>query len=160
VGITRCGNLYGGGDLNFSRIVPGTIRSALRGERPIIRSDGKFVRDYFYVEDAVEAYLHFAEQMDRTELHGQAFNFGTETPMTVLAVVERILRVMSAESLQPVILNEANHEIREQYLDCKKAARLLNWRSKYTLEESLARTVEWYRSHLAESKGWLSPAEA
>lgn len=160
VGITRCGNLYGGGDLNFSRIVPGTIRSALRGERPIIRSDGKFVRDYFYVEDAVEAYLHFAEQLDRAELHGEAFNFGTETPMTVLAVVERILRVMSAEGLQPVILNEANHEIREQYLDCKKAARKLNWRSKYTLEESLVRTVEWYRSHLAESKGWLSPAEA
>jgi len=160
VGITRCGNLYGGGDLNFSRIVPGTIRSALRGERPIIRSDGNFIRDYFYVEDAVEAYLHFAEQMDRAELHGAAFNFGTETPMTVLAVVERILRVMSAEGLQPIILNEANHEIREQYLDCKKAAGLLNWRSKYTLEEGLARSVEWYRSHLAESKGWLSPAEA
>jgi CDP-glucose 4,6-dehydratase len=151
--ITRCGNLYGGGDLNYSRIVPGTIRSALRGERPIIRSDGKFVRDYFYVEDAVEAYLHLAEQMDRTELHGQAFNFGTETPMTVLEIVAHILRVMRAETLQPVILNEATHEIREQYLDCKKAARLLNWRSQFSLEDSLARSVEWYRAHLAEPQG-------
>lgn len=144
VGITRCGNLYGGGDLNFSRIVPGTIRSVLRGERPVIRSDGRFVRDYFYVEDAVQAMLCFAERL-QTDFHGEAFNFGNETPVTVLELVERVLRVMEATELRPVILNEANHEIREQYLDCTKARTRLNWRPIYSLEEGLAKTVEWYR---------------
>jgi CDP-glucose 4,6-dehydratase len=154
VGITRCGNLFGGGDLNWSRIVPGTIRSALRGERPIIRSDGKFVRDYFFVEDAVEAYLHFAEQLDRPELHGQAFNFGNEKPITVLEVVGKILSVMGAMELEPVILNQASHEIREQYLDCTKARTLLNWRPRFSLEDGLQRTIEWYRSFL----GTAAPA--
>jgi CDP-glucose 4,6-dehydratase len=154
VGITRCGNLFGGGDLNWSRIVPGTIRSALRGERPIIRSDGKFVRDYFFVEDAVEAYLHFAEQLDRPELHGQAFNFGNEKPITVLEVVGKILSVMGAMELEPVILNQASHEIREQYLDCGKARTLLNWRPRFSLEDGLQRTIEWYRSFL----GTAAPA--
>jgi CDP-glucose 4,6-dehydratase len=148
VGITRCGNLYGGGDLNFSRIVPGTIRSALAGEQPIVRSDGKFVRDYFYVEDAVAAYIHLAEQLDRPELHGQAFNFGTETPMTVLEVVDHILKVTDARELKPVILNEACHEIREQYLDCAKARTLLGWKARYSLDAGLERTVAWYRSFL------------
>ncbi len=149
VGITRCGNLFGGGDLNWSRIVPGTIRSALRGERPIIRSDGKFVRDYFYVEDAAEAYVHFAEQLDRPELHGQAFNFGNEKPVTVLEVVQKILSVIGALELEPVILNEASHEIREQYLDCAKARRLLDWRPRFSSEDGLRRTVEWYRAYLS-----------
>ncbi len=158
VGITRCGNLYGGGDLNFSRIVPGTIRSALRGERPIIRSDGKFIRDYFYVEDAVEAYLNFAEQMDRPELHGQAFNFGTETPCSVIEIVDRILKVMDARDLKPVILNEASHEIREQYLDCSKARTRLNWRAQYPLDQGLLRAVEWYRNFLGTSADSLAPA--
>jgi len=152
VGITRCGNLYGGGDLNFSRIVPGTIRSALAGQRPVIRSDGKYVRDYFSVEDAVEAYVHFAEQLDRPELHGQAFNFGTETPVTVLEVVDHILKVMDARELKPVILNEASHEIREQYLDCTKARTLLGWKSHYPLEAGLERTVAWYRSFLGSDR--------
>jgi CDP-glucose 4,6-dehydratase len=156
--ITRCGNLYGGGDLNFSRIVPGTIASALRGEKPIIRSDGKFVRDYFYVEDAVDAYLELAEQMDRGELHGEAFNFGTETPMTVIEIVGKILNVMRADGLQPVILNEANLEIREQFLDCTKAHKALAWRSKYPLKDGLARTVEWYSSFFSTQGKSLAPA--
>jgi CDP-glucose 4,6-dehydratase len=158
VGITRCGNLYGGGDLNFSRIVPGTIRSILEGKRPIVRSDGKFVRDYFYVEDAVVAYLEFAEQLERPELHGQAFNFGTETPVTVLALVDQIRDVMDAGDLEPVILNEANFEIREQYLDCTKARTLLNWRARYPLREGLTRAVDWYRAFLESLNGQLLPA--
>jgi CDP-glucose 4,6-dehydratase len=149
VGITRCGNLYGAGDLNFSRIVPGTIRSALLRERPIIRSDGKFVRDYFYVEDAVQAVLCLAERLYRGEFHGEAFNFGTETPLTVMELVDRVLAVMGAPDLPPVILDEATHEIREQYLDCTKARTLLNWRPRFTLEEGLRRSVEWYRQYLA-----------
>lgn len=156
--ITRCGNLYGGGDLNFSRIVPGTIASVVRGERPIIRSDGKFVRDYFYVEDAIEAYLELAEQMDRGELHGEAFNFGTEAPMTVIEIVGKVLDVMRASDLQPVVLNEANHEIREQYLDCTKARKVLRWHSKFPLQDSLSRTVEWYGSFLSTQGKSLAPA--
>ncbi len=148
VGITRCGNLFGGGDLNWSRIVPGTIRSALAGERPVIRSDGKYVRDYFYVEDAVESYLQFAEQLDRAELHGQAFNFGNEKPITVIEVVDAILRVLDRADLKPVIQNEASHEIREQFLDCAKARTRLNWRARYSLEEGLRRTAAWYRRFL------------
>jgi CDP-glucose 4,6-dehydratase len=158
VGITRCGNLYGGGDLNFSRIVPGTIRSILQGKRPIIRSDGKFVRDYFYVEDAVVAYLDFAEEFERAELHGHAFNFGTETPVTVLELVDQIRDVMDARDLEPVILNEANFEIREQYLDCTKARKQLNWRARYPLREGLKRTVDWYRAFLESLNDQLLPA--
>ncbi len=160
VGVTRCGNLYGGGDLNWSRIVPGTVRSVLRGERPIIRSDGKFVRDYFYVEDAVAAYIDFAEQMDRPELHGEAFNFGTETPVTVIDLVNKILKGMDARGVEPVILNEANHEIREQYLDCTKARTRLKWHAQFPLEKGLVRAVDWYKRFFAEHKGALAAAEA
>jgi CDP-glucose 4,6-dehydratase len=149
VAITRCGNLYGGGDLNFNRLVPGTIRSALRGERPVVRSDGKFVRDYFYVEDAVAAYLELAEQMEAKQLAGEAVNFGTEQPMTVLEVVERILERVGRKDLQPVIQNEASREIREQYLDCKKAHTLLGWRPAFSFEQGLDRTIAWYRAQLA-----------
>ncbi len=145
VGITRCGNLYGGGDLNFSRIVPGTIRSVLSGERPVIRSDGKFVRDYFYVEDAVQAVLTLAESLASGNVHGEAFNFGTETPASVIELVDRILAAMASTDLKPIILNEANHEIREQFLDCTKARTRLNWRPSFSLDQGLARAIEWYR---------------
>jgi CDP-glucose 4,6-dehydratase len=148
VGISRCGNLFGGGDLNFSRIVPGTIRSILEGQAPVIRSDGKYVRDYFYVEDAVEALLCFAEQLEQPEHQGQAFNFGQETPVTVLELVNCILQVMGASEVQPLILNQANNEICEQYLDCSKARTRLNWRPRFSLEEGLRRTVDWYRNFL------------
>src|SRR5581483_7725722 len=115
VAITRCGNLFGGGDLNFNRIIPGTIRSVLKGERPIIRSDGRYVRDYFYVRDAVASYMRLAERVP--EFAGEAFNFGNSTPVSVLDLVRQILRLMNADSLEPVILNEAVHEILQQYLD-------------------------------------------
>jgi CDP-glucose 4,6-dehydratase len=159
VGITRCGNLYGEGDLNFSRIVPGTIRSALLGQRPIIRSDGKYVRDYFYVQDAVEACLHLAERLLQAEFHGEAFNFGNEMPVTVLELVKLILEVVDAQDLEPVILNEATHEIREQYLDCTKAKTQLGWRARYSLEEGLTRTAEWYRSFWGANPALLSVAQ-
>ncbi len=145
IGVTRCGNIYGGGDLNWDRIVPGTMRSVLRGERPVIRSDGKFVRDYFFVEDAALAYLALAEKLHGPGVMGEAFNFGTETPLDVLALVRRILGLMGHDDLEPMILNEATLEIPRQYLDCSKARRLLDWRPRFTLDEALTRTIAWYR---------------
>ena len=151
VSVTRCGNLYGGGDLNFNRLVPGTIRSALRGERPIIRSDGSFVREYFYVRDAVLAYLHLAEQMPGAHTCGEAFNFGTDQPLSVLELTDEILRVSRRSDLSPDIRNEAQHEIPRQYLDCSKARKQLSWSPEYTLEEGLVETLGWYRDWLARS---------
>lgn len=142
--ITRCGNLFGGGDLNFNRLVPGTIRSALRDEPPLIRSDGKFVRDYFYVRDAVGAYLLLAELLPRPELLGEAFNFGNERPLSVLEMVRLILDLCGKTTLEPKILNEATHEIPAQALDCSKARRRLGWQPRYTLEEALRETIQWY----------------
>jgi CDP-glucose 4,6-dehydratase len=148
VGITRCGNFYGGGDLNWNRIVPGTIRSILRGQRPVIRSDGSFIRDYFYVEDGAAAYMLLAEQLAaKPELSGQAFNFSNELQVTVLELTQRILKRMES-SLAPEIRNEAVHEIRHQYLSAEKARRLLAWTPLFDLDEGLDRTVQWYREFL------------
>jgi CDP-glucose 4,6-dehydratase len=143
--ITRCGNFFGGGDLNWSRIVPGTIRSVLRGKRPVIRSDGQFVRDYFYVEDGVMAYALLAERMaaDR-ELAGEAFNFSYEKPISVSDLTNLILKLMDS-SLQPDIRNEATNEIRCQYLSAAKAGERLGWKSTFELEGGLQRTIGWYR---------------
>jgi len=149
VGITRCGNFYGGGDLNWNRIVPGTIRSILRGKRPVIRSDGQYVRDYFYIEDGVLAYTLLAQQLAKNpDLHGEAFNFSNETPVSVLEIVERITRLMDS-NLKPVIMNEASNEIREQYLRSAKARKLLKWKPLVTLDEGLDRTISWYRDFLS-----------
>ncbi len=144
VAVTRCGNIYGGGDLNWSRIVPGTIRSLYQGDRPIIRSDGKFIRDYLYVQDAVQAYLRAAEELDQPAVRGQALNFAPDQPRTVIEVVETICRLMKRDDLQPVILNQAKGEIRDQYLSSEKARRLLGWTCSYTFEQGLSETIDWY----------------
>jgi len=152
VTVTRCGNLYGGGDLNFNRIVPGTVRSVLRGRRPVIRTDGLLVRDYFYVEDGAAAYMLLAERMARNpELAGEAFNFSNEVPLTVLELVERILQTMGC-SLEPEVLGETSPEIRRQYLSAAKARRLLQWRPLFTFEEGLVRTIKWYEDFLRQSE--------
>jgi len=149
VAITRCGNFYGGGDLNWNRIVPGTIRSIIRGQQPVIRSNGQFVRDYFYIEDGTAAYVMLAEKVaGNSALHGEAFNFSNETPVSVLDIVERIIKLMRSD-LKPVILNEASNEIREQYLSSAKARKLLKWKPLVTLDEGLSRTVSWYRDFLS-----------
>ena len=144
--ITRCGNFYGGGDLNWNRVVPGTIRSVLRGQRPVIRSDGKYVRDYFYVEDGAATYTLLVERLaqDRA-LQGESFNFSNETPTTVLALVEKILKEMGSD-LEPEIRNEAVNEIREQYLSAAKARRMLQWKPVFTLDQGLRLTIDWYRT--------------
>ena len=149
IAVTRCGNLFGAGDLNFNRLIPGTIRSALLGERPVVRSDGTFVRDYFYVRDAVAAYLLLAERMPGEGITGEAFNFGTETPLTVLEVVDRVLAALRAPELEPVILGEATHEIPRQFLDCAKARQRMQWRPAYRFEDGLRDTVAWYEQWLA-----------
>jgi CDP-glucose 4,6-dehydratase len=147
--ITRCGNFYGGGDLNWNRIVPGTIRSVLRGQRPIIRSDGTFVRDYFYVEDGAAAYMLLAEQLAATPaLRGEAFNFSNEIQVTVLQLVQRLLTLMGS-TLEPEIRNEASHEICHQYLSAEKARTQLGWMPLFDLETGLGRTVGWYQDFLA-----------
>jgi CDP-glucose 4,6-dehydratase len=151
VGIARCGNIYGGGDLNWSRLVPDTIRSTLKGEPPVLRSNGKFVRDYVYVKDVVGAYTTLAEALDDKSLHGEAFNFSAERPYTVLEVVEAIQRFLPETARPPVILDVAQGEIESQYLDSSKARRRLGWSAKFSLEEGLRETIAWYRDLLGNT---------
>jgi CDP-glucose 4,6-dehydratase len=149
VAITRCGNFYGPGDLNWNRIVPGTLRSVARGERPVIRSDGQSIRDYFYVEDGAAAYLLLAEKLAADPaLRGEAFNFSNETQVTVLDLVRRLLD-LSGSRLEPDVRREASHEIRHQSLSAEKARRELGWRPLFTLDEGLRKTVPWYTEFLA-----------
>ncbi len=145
VAITRCGNFYGGGDLNWARIIPGTIRSIIRGEAPVIRSDGKLIRDYLYVEDGARAYMQLAEQLaGNSDLRGMAFNFSVERPVNVLDLVKLILSGMGSD-LQPVVQNLAPNEIPNQYLSAERARSVLGWQAKFTLEMGLENTFLWYR---------------
>lgn len=152
VAITRCGNFYGGGDLNWNRIVPGTIRSILRNQRPVIRSDGKFIRDYIYVEDAAAAYMLLAERLaGDSRLQGEAFNFSTETQVTVLEMVERILTLLGS-NLGMEVRDDASNEILHQYLSAAKAREILHWQPLFSLDEGLQRTIEWYQSFFFDSQ--------
>lgn len=150
VAVTRCGNFYGGGDLNWNRVVPGTIRSVIRGERPVIRSDGHYIRDYFYIEDAAAAYMLLAECLttDRS-ISGMAFNFSNESQISVVDLVTLILRKMGSD-LAPEVQNQAVHEIRRQYLSAERARRLLNWSPQFSLDEGLSRTISWYKEVLKQ----------
>jgi CDP-glucose 4,6-dehydratase len=147
--VTRFANLFGGGDLNFSRSIPGVIQATLRGERFVIRSDGKFVRDFLYVEDAVEVYLFLAEQLAADpSLAGESFNFSLGMRLTVLELAHRVLDMLGRGDLEPTIQNTARMEIREQYLSTEKARQRLNWSPRYSLDEGLKRTIDWYREFL------------
>lgn len=146
--VARCGNIYGGGDLNWNRIVPGTIRSLLRGERPVVRSDGTYVRDYFYAKDAAGAYVTLGERLDDPRVRGGAFNFSTESPVTVMQMVRAIQKVMGTTHLEPQVLGIAQGEIRDQHLSAAKARAVLGWRAEYDLDRGLGETVAWYRQHL------------
>jgi CDP-glucose 4,6-dehydratase len=148
VAITRCGNFYGGGDVNWNRIVPGTIRSVLRGQPPVIRSDGRYVRDYFYVEDGANAYMVLAEALaDRPALKGEAYNFSNEIQVTVLDLVRKVIHLMGSD-LEPDVRNEASNEIIHQYLSASKARRDLAWSPLYNLDTGLQRTIAWYTEFL------------
>lgn len=150
IAVARCGNVYGGGDLNWSRIVPGTIRSFLRGDRPIIRSDGSYVRDYIYVKDIARAYILLANHLNENQIAGEVFNFGTELPMTVLDLLTTMQTIMNCEHLKPIIQSSANGEIQSQYLSAEKARRYLDWRPEYTLESGLEMTIDWYSHFVGE----------
>jgi CDP-glucose 4,6-dehydratase len=151
VAVTRCGNFYGGGDLNWNRIVPGTIRSVLRGQRPVIRSDGQFIRDYFYAEDGAMANMVLAEKLaENRGLSGEAFNFSNEIQVTVLELVGLILKLMNSD-LEPDVRNEATNEIRHQYLSAAKAKKMLDWQPLFTLDEALRRTIDWYKDFLGKT---------
>lgn len=143
--IARCGNIYGGGDLNWSRIVPGTIQDLINGVQPIIRSNGKFLRDYIYVEDAVDAYLSMASQIDSPDVNGESFNFSRNDPVSVLEIYKETCFATLGEYVEPFIQDSAKNEIVDQHLSNQKASEVLGWESKFTLREGLDRTVEWYR---------------
>ena len=153
VAIARCGNLYGGGDLNWNRIIPGTIRSVIRGEKPVIRSDGSLTRDYFYVEDGASAYLRLAQKLIETPaLSGEAVNFSYEQPLSVSDITKQILKLMDREDLQPVVLNQISNEIPHQYLDATKAKTQIGWQPSFGTEEGLTRTIRWYREFFSAEK--------
>lgn len=150
IAVARCGNIYGGGDLNWSRIVPGTIRSILQGERPILRSNGLYTRDYIFVDDVVDAYMATADGLTREEIFGQAFNFSPESRVTVIDITRMMLKLMDRPDLEPVILDQVTAEIKDQYLDASKARRMLTWTPRFTLEQGLAETIRWYRAFLGQ----------
>ncbi len=145
--ITRCGNIYGPGDFNFSRIVPDTIRCILLNKKLLIRSNGKFIRDYIFIDDIIEGYILLAEKMHKLKLSGQAFNFSNEEPITVLELIKRIYKIVN-RAPNYKILNEAKYEIKYQYLSSKKAKKILKWEPKYNLNEGLKKTIEFYKNHL------------
>lgn len=149
--VSRCGNLYGGGDLNFSRIIPGTIRSAIFNETPIIRSNGKYIRDYFYVEDAVDAIITLVEKMQDPKIHGNAFNFSSGIHVNVIELVDMILGLMG-KKLKPKILDQVKHEIKDQYLSIEKAKKMLGWKPKFGLEIGLKKTISWYEDHFKNNR--------
>jgi len=148
VGVTRCANIYGPGDINWSRLIPGTIRSILRGERPVIRSDGQYTRDYLYIADAVDAYLELTHRLDDSAVRGQAFNFGHGSPVSVLDLVRKLIALGPNQDLTPLVINTAQSEIRDQYLSSDKAKRLLGWQARWSLEEGLTKTFRWYETFL------------
>lgn len=150
--IARCGNIYGGADLNWSRLIPGTIRSFLRCEEPVLRSDGTFTRDYLFIDDVINGYLILAEALDRPEVQGEAFNFGQNQPFSALHIVKALQKQMNCPQLKPKITNQAVGEIKDQSLNTEKAKRLLGWSSHYSLEEGLARTLKWY-DHYFQTHG-------
>lgn len=148
VAVARCGNTFGGGDLNWNRIVPGTIRSLVLGEPPIVRSDGTYLRDYVYVKDVAQAYMQLGAAVVTDGVAGQAFNFAHESPVSVMEVIDAIRRLMGREDLEPVIENRAVGEIRDQWLSSEKARTVLGWAPGYDLESGLAETIDWYRDYL------------
>lgn len=149
VAVTRNANTYGGADLNFSRLIPDTIRSLINNQQPVIRSDGTPERDYMYIKDAVTAYLTLASNLNRKDVQGEAFNFGTGKPVSVLELYNEIAKLME-KSEKPKILGQTKNEIDRQYLSIEKAKKVLKWQPIYALESGLKETINWYRGFLKD----------
>jgi len=150
VTVARCGNIYGGGDLNWSRIIPGTIRSLIQGAQPEIRSDGSFIRDYVYVMDIVDAYIHLSVETEKGKINGEAFNFSRDEPLSVMDLYKQICQAFNNSYVEPKILNSAKNEIKDQHLDSSKAKKVLNWKSNFTLTDGLTETINWYKTNLTK----------
>jgi len=150
VTVARCGNIYGGGDLNWSRIIPGTIRSLIQGAQPEIRSDGSFIRDYVYVMDIVDAYIHLAVETEKGRINGEAFNFSRDEPLSVMDLYKQICHAFNNSYVEPKILNSAKNEIKDQHLDSSKAKKVLGWKSNFTLTDGLTETINWYKTNLTK----------
>ena len=150
VTVARCGNIYGGGDLNWSRIIPGTIRSLIQGAQPEIRSDGSFIRDYVYVMDIVDAYIHLAVETEKGKINGEAFNFSRDEPLSVIDLYKQICHAFNDSYVEPKILNSAKNEIKDQHLDSSKAKKVLGWKSNFTLTDGLTETINWYKTNLTK----------
>jgi CDP-glucose 4,6-dehydratase len=150
VTVARCGNIYGGGDLNWSRIIPGTIRSLIQGAQPEIRSDGSFIRDYVYVMDIVDAYIHLAVETEKGRINGEAFNFSRDEPLSVMDLYKQICHAFNNSYVEPKILNSAQNEIKDQHLDSSKAKKVLGWKSNFTLTDGLTETINWYKTNLTK----------
>jgi len=148
IAISRCSNIYGGGDLNFSRIIPDIIRSILLDKQPIIRSDGKSIREYLYISDVISGYLSLGKNLSQKNVKGEAFNFGASNPISVIELVNKLLRITEKNNLKPKIMNKTSNEIKIQYLSSKKAKNILNWYPKTSLDDGLKQTFEWYRDNL------------
>jgi CDP-glucose 4,6-dehydratase len=148
--VARCGNIYGGGDLNWSRIIPGTIRSLIQGSQPEMRSDGSFTRDYVYVMDIVDAYLHLAVETEKGKINGEAFNFSRDEPLSVMVLYKQICQAFNGSYVEPKILNTTKNEIKDQHLDSSKARKVLGWKSNFTLTDGLTETINWYKTNLTK----------
>ena len=146
--VTRLANLFGPGDMNFTRLIPGTIRSLLLGEPIVIRSDGTMQRDYLYVKSGVQAYLTLAEDIQKRGLAGQAYNFGQGYPLSVSEVVDKIKALAGLPEAEVTVLSEARAEIQAQWLDSTRARETLGWEPRWGFEEGLQETIPWYRSNL------------
>ena len=148
IAVTRFANIYGGGDLNFTRLIPEAVSAALDGRAPVLRSDGSPERDFLYVEDAASAYLAIADGLDRDDVRGEAFNAGGGRSYRVLDVIEMITRI-AGTGVEPDVRGEGNPEgeIDKQYVDPSKLRATLGWEPTVGLEEGLQRTIEWYRAH-------------
>lgn len=159
VSIARCANLYGGGDLNFNRVIPGAIQATLNETPFVIRSDGQFIRDYLYIKDAADAYLALAQGLAAGAPQGP-YNFSLDVKLTVTEVVDRVLRLMGREDLEPVILNQASAEIRSQYMRSEKARRLLGWVPAYSMDDGMLETIDWYRNYFGIGSAAAGPIAA
>jgi CDP-glucose 4,6-dehydratase len=149
--MVRCGNLFGGGDVNFTRLIPQTIQTLIKNKAPVIRSDGSSTRDFLYIEDGIRAHLLVAERMESYQIAGEAFNFSYEMPLSVLSVVDKITKLMNKDFI-PIIQNQMTNESKHQYMSAEKARKLLGWKPVYDIESGLSRTIDWYQNYFQNNK--------